>query len=136
MSGTAEDQMWRKETKGRGQLASERSSWGADLLMRGRGTEGGRVVQRSAAKYRHSAGPVEHRHQHQRTAPGHGRGDTLACDHEIALGTAERLDVEQALGFGLGEGGLEVAVEGVLDVVLCEAAVRVVDEGGGHCGAA
>jgi hypothetical protein len=43
-----------------GQFASLRSVGGlcADFVWRGRGTEGGDVVQRRAAKYRHSAGPV------------------------------------------------------------------------------
>ena len=42
-----------------GQLLSERSVGGALFLFRrGRGTDGGFVVDLSAAKYRHNAGPA------------------------------------------------------------------------------
>lgn len=56
MSGTACDQISRKEMKAGGQLSSDRSIWGAGwpplcfAFLRGRGTDGGLVVHRSAAK--------------------------------------------------------------------------------------
>jgi hypothetical protein len=60
IAGTHSDQRRMKGTKVAGQLASESVRRGEDfpaLPVRGRGTEGGLVVQRSAAKKRHSAGP-------------------------------------------------------------------------------
>ena len=61
MVGTVFAQTRRKETKGGGQLSYE-SSIGVDdddddLDNRGRGTDGGCVVHRNAAKYKHNAGP-------------------------------------------------------------------------------
>jgi hypothetical protein len=58
MAGTVFAQTRRKDTKGGGQFSYE-SSIGVDedLLDRGRGTEGGCVVHRNAAKYKHNAGP-------------------------------------------------------------------------------
>lgn len=60
MVGTVFAQTRRKEMKGGGQFSYE-SSIGVDddddLLDRGRGTEGGFVVHRNAAKYKHNAGP-------------------------------------------------------------------------------
>jgi hypothetical protein len=47
----------RKEANAGGQFAGERSTGLEFFDDRGRGTEGGDVVQRSAAKYRHNAGP-------------------------------------------------------------------------------
>jgi hypothetical protein len=60
MAGTLRDQIWRKPRNTGGQLEEERSIGGACLpvVVRGSGTEGGSVVQRSAAKKRHSAGPI------------------------------------------------------------------------------
>jgi len=54
----------RKEVNAGGQFSAERSRgtledvMELDLPVRGRGTEGGSVVQRRAAKYKHKAGPV------------------------------------------------------------------------------
>lgn len=58
MVGTVFAQTRRKETKVGGQFSNE-SSIGVDDddLERGRGTEGGSVVHRNAAKYKHNAGP-------------------------------------------------------------------------------
>lgn len=51
--------MIRNGLKAEGQLLRDRSVGGAlFLLSRGRGTDGGFVVDRSAAKYRHNAGPT------------------------------------------------------------------------------
>ena len=63
MAGTVFAQTRRKETKGGGQFSYERSIGIDDLDDddRGRGTEGGWVVQRNAAKYKHNAGPVHGR---------------------------------------------------------------------------
>lgn len=61
MDGTAFAHTRRKGTKAGGQLSCE-SSIGCedeDFDDRGRGTEGGLVVHRKAAKYKHSAGPKE-----------------------------------------------------------------------------
>lgn len=59
MGCTVDAHTVRKGRKGTGQLERERSVGGErDLVRRGSGTEGGFVVERSAAKYRHSAGPV------------------------------------------------------------------------------
>lgn len=57
MAGTVFAQTRRKETKGGGQLSYESSIGVDDDLERGRGTEGGWVVHRNAAKYKHNAGP-------------------------------------------------------------------------------
>jgi hypothetical protein len=65
MAGTVLAQTLRKDKNAAGQFSTERSmgGWAAgapgapDLLLRGNGTEGGLVVQRSAAKYKQRAGP-------------------------------------------------------------------------------
>lgn len=50
--------MMRKGRKASGQFVRERSLGVlVDLLSRGSGTDGGLVVERRAAKYRHNAGP-------------------------------------------------------------------------------
>jgi hypothetical protein len=59
MEGTVLAHTRRKEVKAGGQLSAVSSIGGDDLLIRGSGTEGGLVVQRRAAKYRHNAGPNE-----------------------------------------------------------------------------
>jgi hypothetical protein len=59
MEGTVLAHTRRKEVKAGGQLSAVSSIGGDDLLLRGSGTEGGLVVQRRAAKYRHNAGPNE-----------------------------------------------------------------------------
>jgi len=58
MDGTVLAHTRRKETKAGGQLSAESSICCDVFVLRGSGTEGGLVVQRRAAKYRHSAGPV------------------------------------------------------------------------------
>ena len=58
MSGTQVAQSRRKAMNVVGQFSSERSRSGPDLVVRGRGTEGGFVVHLKAAKKRHSAGPT------------------------------------------------------------------------------
>lgn len=60
IAGTHSDQSRMKGTKVGGQLVSESDWCGADFSApppRGRGTEGGLVMQRNAANKRHSAGP-------------------------------------------------------------------------------
>lgn len=57
MAGTVFAQTRRKETKGGGQFSYESSMGVDDDLDRGRGTDGGWVVHRNAAKYKHNAGP-------------------------------------------------------------------------------
>lgn len=57
--GTLAAQTARKPRNEGGQLSAESSSGGADLVARGSGTDGGFVVHRRAAKYKHNAGPVE-----------------------------------------------------------------------------
>ena len=57
MAGTVFAQTRRKEMKGGGQFSYESSKGVDDDLDRGRGTEGGFVVHRNAAKYKHNAGP-------------------------------------------------------------------------------
>jgi hypothetical protein len=59
IAGTHSAQRRRKGVNTVGQLERERLCRGADFSRRGRGTEGGEVVLRSAAKYRHNAGPTE-----------------------------------------------------------------------------
>lgn len=58
MVGTVFAQTRRKEMKGGGQFSYESSIGVDDDCDRGRGTEGGCVVHRNAAKYKHNAGPV------------------------------------------------------------------------------
>ena len=50
MAGTVSHQTWRNETKVGGQLVGERSIGVEFFESRGRGTDGGDVVQRRAAK--------------------------------------------------------------------------------------
>jgi hypothetical protein len=50
MAGTASHQTWRNEAKAGGQFAGERSTGDEVFDNRGRGTDGGDVVQRRAAK--------------------------------------------------------------------------------------
>jgi hypothetical protein len=63
-----------------------------DDLDRGRGTEGGCVVHRNAAKYKHNAGPGRKRVRtvfETRTLP--------TCYHKIAFCTAEDVNIEEIL---------------------------------------
>jgi hypothetical protein len=68
MEGTVLAHTRRNEVKAVGQFSADSSSDGDvfELLLRGSGTEGGLVVQRRAAKYRHRAGPNEHIQYHKR----------------------------------------------------------------------
>jgi hypothetical protein len=38
------------------------------------------------------------------------------CNHEISFGAAEDLHVQQSFDLSLSKGGLEITMEGVLDV--------------------
>jgi hypothetical protein len=58
IEGTVLAHTRRKEMNAGGQLSYESSIGVEDFEALGRGTEGGFVVDRNAAKYRHSAGPV------------------------------------------------------------------------------
>ena len=59
MEGTVLAHTRRKEAKAGGQLAADSSVGNEVSVLRGSGTEGGFVVLRRAAKYRHNAGPKE-----------------------------------------------------------------------------
>ncbi len=58
IGATLRDQICRKEINAGGQFSCDRSCCSADLDVRGKGTEGGIVVDRRAEKYKHNAGPV------------------------------------------------------------------------------
>jgi hypothetical protein len=96
MVGTASvfAQTRRKEKKGGGQFSYESSIGVDDDLDRGRGTEGGCVVHRNAAKYKHNAGPGRKRVRtvfETRTLP--------TCYHKIMIAfcTAEDVNIEEIL---------------------------------------
>lgn len=76
------------------------------------------VVDRMAAKNRHSAGPGGYRREHARCSWTARWVRTR--DHEIGLSRGEDIDTEEALRLGLGERGAQVAVETVLNVRLRE----------------
>jgi hypothetical protein len=63
-----------------GQFVSERSVGARVLSRRGRGTEGGDVVHLNAAKYKHNAGPRNHKHNAQISYK-----TRITCYHQVAL---------------------------------------------------
>lgn len=114
---TLRDHIWRKEMKAGGQFSGERSSCSADLDERGKGTEGGVVVDRRAAKYKHNAGPritVVDRH----VCPW--RFGKRTCDHDICLRAAQQLRVQQSFRFRLRQRGFEVAMKSISNLFFCQ----------------
>lgn len=115
MEGTEFAHTRRKETNGGGQFSYESSIGWEDLDFeeRGSGTEGGFVVLRKAAKYKHSAGPRKFKFKAQVLV-----GVEHTCNHEIAFRTCKDINIEKAFGFGLSQRRLEVAMEAILNILL------------------
>lgn len=70
----------------------------ADFEERGKGTDGGLVVHRKAAKYRHNAGP-----KNKFSRWSIYENQDVTCDHEITLCTREHIRIEEAFCFSLCE---------------------------------
>ena len=125
MSGTALLQMVKNGRNASGQLTNDKSFGGAeDFARRGRGTDGGSVVERKAAKYKHSAGPGNMRSV-STLRQKLQRRVSRTCDHQIALCASEHIRIQQMFHLCLCQSRLEVAVETVLDIFLREEHLRV-----------
>lgn len=90
MGTTVEDQTRRKGWKAGGQLFKLRSVGSdaeeGDLVDFGNGTDGGEVVHRNAAKYKHSAGPVAGSARALAYSMGNKR---RTGNHQISFSTTE-----------------------------------------------
>lgn len=96
MEGTVLAHTRRKEMKAGGQLSYERSMGfdekDLDVDERGSGTEGGWVVHRNAAKYKHKAGPRRDKGTLWASLERE-KGNTSY--HEIALCTTEDVSIKE-----------------------------------------